>query len=229
MSISPVEELTMTMLSGRKRDLNRPWERVLHMARRYAYPGHSVVTFAGEMNRDFFYLAKGRFCLHTFSSSGRERSTLFFEEGCLFNLATVFLNFPEDKWYCLEDSVIWRFSGSLLRDEAFVREYPDLVINLMGSLCFNILSQYAWLTDMYLAPPLARFCRYLMGLHVVSGGKLEFEPGVTQQEAAAELGMHRATLAEAVKELRELGVIGRFTRKRLTILDVNRLKKLAES
>ena len=216
--------------TGQKTELNRPWEEVLHLAKRYSYPKRSRISFTGAMARDFYYISEGRVCLQVSSASGKERTTNYFGPGCLFNLATVFvdslLEADNGTWQVLQDTVFWRFPGSLLHDPAFVREYPQLIINLMSGMCFSIITQYSWLTDMYLADPMPRLCRYILGLSV-SAGSDEFAPGVTQQEAATHLGMHRGTLSAALKDLREAGVVAEFTRNRLHILDMTRLKQLA--
>ena len=215
--------------TGQKTELNRPWEEVLHLAKRYSHPKRSRISFTGGMARDFYYISEGKVCLQASSASGKERTTNYFGPGCLFNLATVFVNSlleaDNGVWLVLQDTVFWRFPGSLLHDPAFVRQYPHLIINLMSGMCFSIITQYSWLTDMYLADPMPRLCRYILGLSVSSGSD-DFAPGVTQQEAATHLGMHRGTLSAALKELREAGVVAEFTRNRLHILDMDRLKKL---
>lgn len=52
---------------------------------------------------------------------------------------------------------------------------------------------------------------------------------MTQQELALLLGMHRTTLTRILCRLRESGVLGRFTRHELEILDRARLAELAKS
>lgn len=214
---------------GHCRDLNRPWERVLNMARQYNYP-KGIFRFDESMQRDFYYISQGRICAQAFSLSGRERSTLFFEEGSLFNLAACLLDYSDNgEWYCMEEVIIWRFSGTLLRDASFLQKYPELIINLMQGMSFNLMTQYIWLTDMYLAHPHTRFCRYLVGICMASGGKLRFSLGMTQQEIATELGMHRATLAAALQTLRVQKIVGKFSKKEVHILDWERLQEQANS
>ena len=216
--------------TGQRVELNRPWEEVLHLARRYAYPKRARVSFQGAMLKDFYYISEGRVCLQASSASGKERTTNYFGAGCLFNLATVFverlLQADGGVWIMLQDTVFWRFPGKILHDPAFVREYPHLIINLMSGMCHSILTQYSWITDMYLADPLPRLSRFLVGL-AASAGSEDFAPGLTQQEVATRLGMHRGTLSAALRELKEQGVVAEFTRRRLHILDLPRLQRMA--
>lgn len=216
--------------SGLRRNLNLPWEQVLHLAKKYEYPKRNRVRFSKDMDVDFYYLAQGRVCLQVSSPAGKERMTNYFGEGCLFNLAAVFYQGFEDSgsWVFLEDSIIWRFPGSLLHDEAFVSRYPALIINLMQSISFNMLTQYTWLTEMFMADPLPRVSRYLIGLAAAAGSE-DCIVGITQQDAALQLGMHRGTLSAALKELKEKGVIAEFSRGRLRILDITALRRLSTS
>lgn len=214
--------------SGLKAELNRPWEAVLHMARRYAYPKRARINFSGAMYQDFYYISEGRVCLQSSSFSGREHTANYFGPGSLFNLATVFIGDLKEEqhgtWVALDDVVLWRFPGSILHDQDFVREHPGLIINLMQGMCLSIFTQFSWTTGVYLADPLPRLARYLLGL-ADAAGKLDFAPGVTQQQAATYLGMHRGTLSNALKQLREQNIVREFTRKRLRILDAQKLKE----
>lgn len=215
--------------AGLRLDLNRPWAEVLHLAKKYEYSKRAYIHLSREMESDFYYISHGKVCLQVTSATGKERTTNFFGEGCLFNLATVFVKDYKDAgvWVALADTVIWRFPGTLLHDEKFVREHPALIINLMSSICFSIITQYSWLTEMYLATPLPRICRYLVGL-AVNAGVGDSLVGVTQLDAALQLGIHRGTLSVALKQLKEQGILSEFSRGRLHILDMERLRQISE-
>ena len=53
------------------------------------------------------------------------------------------------------------------------------------------------------------------------------DPGEKLEELALLLGMHRTTLTRILCRLREMNVLGRFTRHQLLILDRARLEELA--
>lgn len=224
------KELEDKIHGGLRLDLNKPWAEVLHLAKKYEYPKRSRVKFTREMDSDFYYISKGQVCLQVSSTEGKERMTNYFGVGSLFNLATVFYKDLEDAgtWVFLEDSVIWRFPGRLLLDEDFVRQYPALIINLMQSISFTILTQYTFLTEMFMANPLPRVARYLLGLAATEGSDNCFV-GVTQQDAAQQLGMHRGTLSAALKELKDQRILAEFSRGHLHILDLERLRALTLS
>ncbi len=58
---------------------------------------------------------------------------------------------------------------------------------------------------------------------------MAFPLGTTQDELAAILGVHRATLARAIRKSRSLGMIGKFNSRTIEILDLNLLQSLAVS
>lgn len=59
-------------------------------------------------------------------------------------------------------------------------------------------------------------------------GALSFRPGLTQQELADMLGVHRATLVRCIHALRAQGIVSRFTRNALDITDPAALRRIAE-
>lgn len=221
-------EVEDKLQGGLRLDLNRPWARVLDLAKKYEYPKRTRVRFSRDMDRDFYYISQGQVCLQVSSADGKERMTNYFGEGSIFNLATVFFEGFEDfgTWVFLEDSVIWRFPGKFLHDQNFVSQYPDLIINIMHSLSFSMLTHSTWITEMYLSRPITRAARYLVGLSAAEGSE-NCCVGATQQDAALQLGMHRGTLSAALKELKEKGIIAEFSRGRLKILDMERLRQIS--
>lgn len=52
---------------------------------------------------------------------------------------------------------------------------------------------------------------------------------MTQESLSILLGMNRATLVRALRELKACGAIRRFTKNRLEIADFELLRKLAKS
>jgi CRP/FNR family transcriptional regulator len=52
--------------------------------------------------------------------------------------------------------------------------------------------------------------------------------GLSQTDVATMLGVHQTTIARTVRTLRRQGIIGRFTKRELQILDQERLAAIAE-
>ena len=130
---------------------------------------------------------------------------------------------------CTEDAEVALFDSALLSDEDFASQYPDLMINLVHSLSVHMVIHSQRLAEASLSNSVAQVCRIILELSDRHGGRARFSPEMTQQELALLLGMHRTTLTRILCRLREGGVLGRFTRHDLEILDRARLVEMAES
>ena len=51
---------------------------------------------------------------------------------------------------------------------------------------------------------------------------------MSQSDVAAMMGLHQTTVARLIRRLREEGIIGRFTKRELQVLDRERLRRLAQ-
>lgn len=208
---------------------NSPWKEALHLATRHAYPkGHLLLLDDGAIH-DFYYMEHGRLRITYASKGGQERAMLEIRRGTIFNEASALVGYdnPDTQYLCLADTVLWRFNGGLLTNPDFVREHPHLIINLMRSLGGKTLTMHEQLSYTGTSRALVQLCRYLLRAVENHGGP-SFRPDLTQQELADVLGIHRATLVRCVRALRERGILGMFTRRRLDIVNLNALKVLAE-
>lgn len=208
---------------------NGAWKNVLHLARRQFFPkGHPLLPDEASV-RDFYYIEQGRVRITYASQEGRERSMLVVESGTLFNESSALTGYdnPDSQYLCLEDSTLWRFSGTLLGDPTFVRGHPDLIINLMRSLAGKTLIMHEHLSYTGTGRAVVQLSRYLLRV-MENHGTATFPPGLTQQELADTLGIHRATLVRCIHTLRSQGVLGAFTRSRVEILDPQALRELGQ-
>lgn len=159
-------------------------------------------------------------------SEGEERPILYAGPGTLLNVPSVIANdFSNSLAECVLPTEIAILDSGLITDPAFVKKYPELMINLVHSLCVHMVIHTQRLADDSLYGTLTQVCRVL---REISSGREHCAPGLSQQELARLLGVHRATLTRAIFRLRGLGIIGKFTRNELEILDPHRLCKLAD-
>ena len=213
--------------NARIRNANLEWEVVLHRAVRRSYPKNAVIPhheFPG-----IYYVAKGVVLISYFSSCGHERKTLYIESGTLFNEARSLIGYdPGGRFTCIRDVELYCFPEDLLTDLDFIRSYPHLILNLMRSMSGKILIHYSFLTDMGTGSRLAHIARFLLGLSAKHGHSAQFKAGVTQQELADLLGIHRATLVRSLQQLKKMGIVDSFTCRCTRIADMRQLAQLAE-
>lgn len=194
--------------------------------------GSSMALRAGTCfepdSPDYFYgVERGRLRLEYVASSGRARSLLAYGPGAMLNLSGAILGERSHGYFrVLEDSVLWRLPASLVASPDAPGRCPRLTSYCLYNLSSIIQTYYVGLTFLEVDSFRMRFCRYLL-LNIRRFGCMSFSLGITQEECACTLGVHRATLARTVQELKRAGVLGCFTRDCVHILDGQALRRLA--
>ncbi len=207
--------------------INSVWERVLDKAVQISLPkAHEI-----EANNPnyFFFLLKGSVKLSCLSEGGQERVVMRIGPGTLFNevshIHTSLLQ--SHSLHTLEESVVARFPKYILEDENFFRQHPELACNMIHSLGIKAGAFFSQLFDSGLLEVSTRVSRSLYQLWQENGESESFSPGLTQSELASTLGVHRSSLCRVIKALRQQGVIGKFTKTTLEILDPEALSREA--
>lgn len=204
--------------------INAPWGEVLHLAVRSSYPkGHKTL---GSCLQGFYYIASGRVRLSYLNEDGEEYGKLILGEGCLFNETPALAG---TSWYtvffcCLDAAEIWRFDASLLEDEAFLASHPHLAINLMRSIARKASIFFFHLARTHSTTSMCRLCDLLLQL----SNPHQPDLCMSQSDVAAMMGLHQTTVARLIRRLREEGIIDRFTKWELQVLDRERLRRLAQ-
>ena len=205
------------------------WADILHLAVRQVCPAGYSLILEGDAFSDFYYIEKGRLLISYASQNGRERSIIAIEAGNLFNVSTALTEFdnPDTQNLCKEETVLWRFPGRLLHSPDFVSKYPELIIEIMRSLARKTLQMHETLS--YTGPDVAliQLARWILRT-ADTHGTATLRPGLTQQELADRLGIHRATLVRCIHTLREKNIVSNFSKNSLIIKDMDALRLLAE-
>ncbi len=208
-------------------NLNNPWRDVLHLANKQIIP--KFFAWEKPSAETFSFLSAGCVYLECLNFSGKQRITFCIKPGCIFRECTL-LPFEFGNSYrlvAMEESIIYNFPGSLLADESFIKLHPELMSNLVFSLMQKTKVLFARLADDNECSPEKVVCFYLDKLGDKHDGNICC-PEISQSEFAATIGIHRSTLGKILKNLRDEGIIGDFTRKKLEILDKQKLKRYAQ-
>ena len=145
--------------------LNAPWRKVLHLARRKIIrKGQSVdirTSLSGPDGRScFYYVVSGKIRLSYVSRNGEERTILYAGPDTLMNVPSVLVGDEDNTLVtCTEDAEVALFDAALLSDEAFAAQYPDLMINLVHSLCVHMVIHSQRLAESSLSNSVAQVCR----------------------------------------------------------------------
>ncbi|MFQ3621483.1 MAG: Crp/Fnr family transcriptional regulator [Spirochaetales bacterium] len=146
----------------------------------------------------------------------------------LFGDAAYFNGMPVYALYsAVIDSIAYFFPRKILEGFIFPK-YPELFKNLTSFLAYKVGVLLHHLCDLQSTDLQGKVCRLLCDLAQYGKNRSEIYPHITQQEMAIALGMHRATFNRIISQLRDAGILGQVTKKRIQILDLERLVQLAE-
>ena len=195
------------------RELNEPWRRVLHVGMRQQIPKGQQVPLGSYL----YFLEQGGVRLTMQSLDGVEKILWYVREGCIFGETPYFEQQTSEGYFvCTEDSVIYAFSEGHLK---VVRsEYPDLLLNLIRSMAYKMRVFSHQAASMYLDSVLVRTCKFLAQRIVPGSNPLTAEVGISRQDMASLLGVHRISLYKILRQQEEAGLLGPFENRRVTIL-----------
>ena len=157
--------------------LNAPWKKVLHLAeQKVIRKGQSVDIRTGLSRRDgrpcFYYVVSGRIRLSYVSRSGEERTILYAGPETLMNVPSVIVGDEDNTLVtCTQDAEVALFDAALLSDEGFAAAHPDLMINLVHSLCVHMVIHSQRLAETSLTNSVAQVCRVIRELSERHGGR----------------------------------------------------------
>ncbi len=197
--------------------------------KRLVLPAGSILSLDGKMRNSIFYIEQGEMQVVFNNAEGQQRTVIRFGEGGIFNIAPAALEQDASgEFQALRMTILYYMPADEILNEKTIQEYPEVALVLIRHLSRLVLIYHTLLTDLQVSSFFTRFCRYLFSLHL-QHGCTAFPLGTTQDELAAILGVHRATLARAIRKSRSLGMIGKFNSRTIEILDLNLLQSLAVS
>ncbi|MDO5536932.1 MAG: Crp/Fnr family transcriptional regulator [Desulfovibrionaceae bacterium] len=195
-------------------NLNPGWRDILHLGRRLTYMKGKTVA----MGESLYFLDKGKIRLSHMSLQGVEKILWYLHEGCVFGETPIFDHVPPaGSFYASSDCVVYSFSNDVVERIAKMR--PDLMLELFHSMArkMRCLSEQA--SSLFIDSLKVRTIRFL-AQHIVPGTRpIKVDLGITKQEMATFLGVHRISLYKILKDYEERGVLSAFSGNQVTILD----------
>lgn len=176
----------------------------------------------------FYCIEKGTLRLeYADQNDGRLRLLTTYEKDAIFNLPWALQNKAcSYSLHVLENALVWSIPAETLLDPSKFINFPALAQNVIHLLSSSLLTFYGLLTFLEGEPFLKRFCRYL-ALNIRKHGSSGFSIDLTQKDCACMLGVHRATLARAVRQLKKDGVLESFTKDGVRVRDMEKLFAMA--
>lgn len=210
-------------------NLNKSWEKVLPLGTKASFPAKTVITGRSPGIKDpgMYYIKRGKVRLSHVTLSGQEKMLLYMGEGMLFNEIPMLTVSTDYIFTCVEatEAVFWT-RKQITAD--FISRHPELVLNLMEAMSKKMQSFYMQLCGMSSYNAFINVCRVLHSMELYQKKNGIVVPGISKQELAAFLGIHRSSLHKALARLQDEGVIGAYTRHYLEVKEAETLRRYAE-
>ncbi len=208
---------------------NTAWRSILSLAHVQEVPKGYVWHNSGEQST-FSLLEKGTVRLYCHSHSSRERILLQMGEGCLFR--EVGLLYTGQRYSirqeALTDCIVYNFPAKLLQSDVFIKEHPELIINVISTVGAKLGAVLSLLAESLKPSPEVMVGHYLLTF-AQTPPQQRMQQGISQGELALSLGLHRSTVCKVLRELRQEGVIGKVCRQQIEVFNTEYLQNLVDS
>ncbi len=209
-----------------------PWSEYLHLGMRRTFQEGAVLLRPGELIDHLWLLHSGEILVSHSVTPDSLNGLFLMRENAMLGLLGFFAPTPTfATWVAVKPVVAFLFSR-----ECIYNQVPNiLLLDLLEQ--FAILSRSLSRRFVLNAGKTGETRLAQLVLHLLAsaatkslnerGRAVTFAPGITQAMAGYMLNMHAVTFNRLLVVLRAQGILGRFTKHRLEILDLPALQKLA--
>jgi len=209
-------------------DLNASWIKMLSRGVPMSFPGQTIIAWRDlpSSENGMYLVRRGMVRLSYISPGGKERVLFYVGQGTLFHEIPMLHKTRDYLFTCMEPTEAIFLPKKLITPD-FVRQHPELILNMYEALGVKMRILYSSLCGEYSFDSFANVCRVLYSMHLFNRVKGEVVPRLARQELAAFLGIHRSSLHKALTRLHDEGVIGAYSKKKLPIHDAAALLQYA--
>ncbi len=218
-------------------DLCPSWGLITHLGARRAVTKGTLILGMDASVDGIYFIQEGVVETVLNTASGPEKVLYCVGKGCVFGEVCCFA--PGENLEALvkarTDCTLYFFKREVI-EGVIAQEHPHLLLELVRILGHIVRMYGILLQDTLSLDVFVRICRFLVYLVRFKGPDMDkqqvrvlVQSGVTQGDIARLLGVHRVTVTKAVKRLKDLGVIRRFTKRELDISDFPHLCQLSEA
>ncbi len=203
------------------------WDNALLKSTVCLYKKKDFIIQSGEIIECLYYLKKGRIKTVAVSPSGQQKIMWYINASCIFGETPFFNQKPCDyNFVAVTDCEIHILSKDILFQEV-IPKYPELVISLLTTMSLKIHILSTQVEDLAFNKPIIRVAKLLYQFY--QGNNLKIKKGtavipITQEDIAGILGIHRVTVNQIIRYLKEIQALEDNTH----LIIVKNIKKLQE-
>lgn len=168
---------------------------------------NEAIISGGEQINCIYYLDKGIIKTVATSPSGNQKILWYIEAGCIFGETAFFNQKPCDyDFLAITDCEVHIFSKDTIMHE-IIPKFPDLALSIITTLSRKVHILSTQVEDCVFNKPLIRVAKLIYLLyqrHLLIDKNEDSTIHLTQEDIASTLGMHRVTVNQSLKHLKEL-------------------------
>ena len=204
----------------------------MHLGKKRCCKKDSLVIGNGELIDQLYYLYSGRLRLSKVMPDGTEKIVWYLDSGNLFGEIAFWDKKPlEGIFVAVEECLVFSFSRDCIRQN-IMRDHLNLVENMLEGLANKarvLATQASDITSVK-----SRLCKLLIYMaereeETARDQRILCRQGLSQQELAGLLGVHRVTLNHTMAQLKKEGIIESVGKGRITIADYTKLIQSASA
>lgn len=208
------------------------WSEHLHLGVRREHPAGAVLLRPGDRINHLWFIESGEVLVSHSLTPETINGLFLMRANAMLGLLGFFAPTPTfATWLVVRPAVLHLFSR-----ECVYTQLPNvLLLDLLEQ--YNILARslsrrFAVYAGRAGEARVAQLLLHLLEacpkkLKILRENRAELVPGVTQTMTGYMLSMHPVTVNRILAGLRDRGILGRFTKKRLDILDLHALREIA--
>lgn len=212
------------------------WASVTHLGRQRKFKKGRIIIHSASPVYGVYLVVEGIVEVALYTPNGPEKALYHVGPGSVFGDVACFSTGEsgEGNVRARTDCTTLFFSLETIKG-TIAQKHPHLLIELLQSSAVKIRMYGVYLQDSLSYNNFLRVCKMLVYLVRFKMKKVDpsqthvtLHPGMTQNDIARLLGIHRVTVTKAINRLKEMGIIKRFTKSILDISDYHRLHQLSE-
>ena len=210
-------------------DTHREWEKYLHAGQCYKFRTRDYLPQFQQGEQGFYFLRHGR--ARVVCADGQYKGTPLHYYGpgtLLYELSPAREQFP-CQIYAVTPVEAYFYPLAQVLSESFAQRHPQLLISALTGHVSKLNHYLRRLASIIEGKAFANVCRLFLELSRSNNNARDLALGITQEELATLLCVRRCWLGKILRRLKDENVIGRCTKSRLVIEDMDKLTQYAAS
>lgn len=212
--------------------MDNGWDEMLKYGKKRTYPANYTLMHPGEKLDSLYYIDTGEVVITSYSSPEQINRLFILREKTILGLIALFIpNQPVCSWVTLKPCTLYVFT----KEEIYTRAPREFLLKMLEQLAVmsSYVSRRATAGSMkHIDILLARLL-----IHLVNTCQRSHEnknknviiliPNITQEMASDLLGIHPVTFNKLLAAFRKEGIVGKFSKNKLEILNLIALQTKA--